>query len=242
MPHSPFKEDDGRVEKVVAAGLSINIGLADDRQMTFQSGFEGDEPDDVVNARIDRMMRFADRQKARYEIPKLEDELQKHVETLAQFREDLDRIDVKHQHDQAVRQVEIDERGAQKDAARKKVAAEIDATVLTTKQHRATEYEAGLQAHRRGGRTGSYIPNGVTKANLDRIDKYLETMISSKEAALDQFDLEYAAGTAGLKNQLLKAEAEKDQTVQNLGISITRYTEAIVDRTERLAKAREKAG
>ena len=54
---------------VPAIGFSITVDVSSGRQMVLQGFFPDDEPDAAVNARLDRALRFADRQRSRYEIP-----------------------------------------------------------------------------------------------------------------------------------------------------------------------------
>lgn len=112
MPENTVRKlhPDEPVEKVVATAVSIVVGLTNDRQMTFQSGYEGDESDDAVFARLQRNMRFADRLKAIYEIPGLEEDLERHKLALERFQSDRDEIEERHKRAQAMRQVEIDAR------------------------------------------------------------------------------------------------------------------------------------
>ncbi len=102
------KLHDTPVEKVVATAFSVVIGLTNDRQITFQSGYEGDEADAVVFARLQRTMGFADKLKAVYEIPGLEEDLDRHDKAIARFQQDRDAIEDRHRNEQAFRQVQID--------------------------------------------------------------------------------------------------------------------------------------
>lgn len=138
-------EEEAPVEKVIATGVSIVVGLSNDRQMTFQSGFEGDETDAAVNARMDRFMRIADRLKARYELVTLEEELEMHLKTLAKFVEDFEAVEKRFEITQASRQVEIETRRR-------------DAEARWTKD----------------GKRGSYRPEGATKRDLDLIQGELD--------------------------------------------------------------------
>lgn len=141
MPENTVRKlHDEPVVKVIATGVSVVVGLANDRQMTFQSGFEGDELDGVVNERLDRLMRIADRLKARYEIPTLEDELELHERQYAQFLQDFTDVERRHEVEQAQRQVQLD-------------VIRRDATA---------KWEAGN--HR-----GNFQPQGATKVSLDNI-------------------------------------------------------------------------
>ena len=71
--------------------------MADDRQITFQSGYEGDESDEIVFARLQRNLRFADRLKAIYEIPKLEDEIAEHNKNYERLQEDWAAADERYE-------------------------------------------------------------------------------------------------------------------------------------------------
>jgi hypothetical protein len=52
----------------VAIGYSIACNLGGERQMTVQCFVDESEPDEAVHARIDRVFRVVDRQKAKYDL------------------------------------------------------------------------------------------------------------------------------------------------------------------------------
>lgn len=226
------------VEKVFATATSITIGLSNDRQITFQSGFEGDETDAVVNARFDRMMAFADRQKARYQIPEIEEELFKHRETLANFIEDRDRIELEHTRAQAARSVEIKELERLRDPERKRVQGEIDATILKIQERRNEENAAGAEDWRRHGKAGLYKPAGARAANIKHCDEALAKAKEHRELALDMFEQDWDAKIAAVQAEINKADAERDQYLRNQQISIDRYKVAIAEREEKLARCK----
>lgn len=128
------------VEKVVATGVSIVVGLADDRQITFQTGYEGDETDAAVNSRLDRTMRFANRLKAVYSLPSLEDELEQHETILARLLEDQTAIVDRYENTMAQKQVELDTR--RRDAESRWADS---------------------------GKRGGYKPEGATKRDMDLV-------------------------------------------------------------------------
>jgi hypothetical protein len=239
MPEpQPLFPDEAPVVKVIATGVSLVVGLANDRQITFQTGFEGDEPDDVVNARLDRIMRLADRQKARYQIEEVEEELVKHQETLANFLEDLERREIQHTHDQAAKRVEIEHMAELREQAKADFQAQIDGTILKIQQAREEQCASGLEAYRASGRQGSYVPSGATKRNLELIDKQIDQAKEHRDQALKDFDKDYDDKVATAEAEYAKAEAERDQWVANLNVSIRRYEEAIEARQAKLAKCR----
>lgn len=230
------------VTKVVASAVNIIVGLTNDRQMTFQTGFEGDETDEAVNERFDRIMRLADRQKAKYEIPEVEDELFKHRETLANFMEDKERVEASHIHDQAMRQETLDEMSRLREPELQKVKAEINATILQIQERKAAEIEAGQEEWRRTGKLAGYKPQGARKRNIELCDKALEEAEKHREQAVSLFSDDYDAKMAKVQAEYNKAENERSQTLANLGISIARYEDAIKEREAKLSKLRATAG
>ena len=158
----------GIVKEVVGTAVGLTIGLADDRQMTLQTGYAEDEPDEVVNARLDRTMRFADRLKARYEIASLCKELA-----------DLDRDLFRGQ-----------EALAETDANFEKSVAEIDVQILEA-QRNIREIQDSAYARAAGtGRSNAAALKGTPQANIDRWNKGIEDAVSTKArnaAERDQF-------------------------------------------------------
>lgn len=230
------------VEKVVATGVSLVVGLSDNMQITFQSGFEGDETDAAVNARLDRLVALANRQKAIAEVPMLENELFKHREELAQFQEDLDRVELDHAMAQGQRGQALAELEAGRAKAREKFEAEINVMILEMQDVRQETFNAGLGEHQRSGRSGSYAPKGHVATNLAKIDKQIETAKGGRERDLEAWDVRFDERTKVLYAEIEKAEAERDQYVANLNVSIRRYTNAVASREEKLQKARAAAG
>lgn len=134
-------------ETVPAIGYSIVSNLDGDRQITAQCFVSEGERDDVVNAKFDRIFRFIDRQKARYELVALRDELSKHRTTLAQLQEDLARADAQHNAAQASLESQMAELKAESNAAA----------------------ERGYEAHVAAGRRGEYVLSGTAKADVQRL-------------------------------------------------------------------------
>lgn len=226
------------VTKVVASAVSIVVGLSNDRQITFQTGFEGDEPDAAVNERFDRIMRLADRQKARYQIPEIEEELFQHRETLANFVEDRDRLETNHVHDQAARQVQIDEMERLRSDERAKVRDEIDGTILKIQAKRQSEWEEGQAEHRRTGRMSPYKPAGLRKSNIEHCDQALATAKDHRELAMQAFEQDYDAKIEAVRAEIVKADAERQQALSNKALSIERYEAAIAEREAKLARCK----
>jgi uncharacterized small protein (DUF1192 family) len=129
-----------------AIGYSIVCNLGGDRQMTIQCFVGEDESDAVVAARIDRIFRVVDRQKARYSIGDLQKERAKLEDELSQGEEDVATVDLNFNRAQAGLDVQL---------------AELN------KQHEQI-FNAAYEAHTKA-RTGEFKPTGHAKANLDRI-------------------------------------------------------------------------
>lgn len=141
MPESAVRKlREEVVEKVVASAVSIVVGLADDRQITFQTGYEGDETDAAINARLDRTMRFADRLKAIASLPTLELELERHETTIERFQADQTAIETRHEVAQAKRSVE-----------------------------RAAREQNAVKTWNASGKRGEFKPQGATARDLDLI-------------------------------------------------------------------------
>ena len=229
-------------ERNVATQVSLVVGVTDNAQMTFVTGFEGDDPDHVVNARLDRLMTFAERLKAKASIPQLEDDLLKQSETLAQFQEDLARVDLEHGRAQALRRLEIDERIKAFDDALKAFTDEIDGRIAELDTAKARVFEAGLAEHTAAGRHGAYAPRGAVASQLDRFSDALKQATENRQHAIQDFAQAYATETQVKEGEIVQADAEREQAIQGLNISIKRYTAAIEATTEKLAKARALAG
>ena len=228
------------VEKVVASAVEIVVGVANDRQMRFSTAFEGDETDAAINARFDRIFRLADRQKARYEIDDLDLDLSKTRDTLSQFREDMGRIEADHERAQAARGVEMAELENLRAEKRDEFIAEINATILKMQEQRAETERNAIEDHNRSGARGSFVARGHVKTTLERIDTTIKKAGENREEALAGFERDYDDLLARMRGEFERAQAERDQSVANLNISITRYEEAIVEKEARLEKCRAK--
>lgn len=230
------------VTKVVATGYSMVVGLSADRQITFQSGYEGDETDEAVAARMDRQLRLADRIKARYEIPKAEDDLAKQQETLDNLLVDRDRLDKKHELEQADRRVQLAEMEKLRPDERTKVAAAIEDQVLLIQDRKVRITEQGITLHQQQGKMGSFVAKGAVKADLDKQDHALAQLAKIREEALANFDKEFDSRVAALQAEFDKAEAERNFHRENQGISVERWGKAIADQEACLARLRASAG
>ncbi len=228
--------------KNIATGVSLVVGLANDRQITFQSGFEGDESDTVVNARLDRLLRVADRLKARYELADLETKLSQHKSTVAQYEIDQAETEARFQHQQALRRVELDERIAQRSNERKKFEDEINTAVLNMQEARQGQFNAGAAEHTRAGRLSAYVPKGAVASNIAKIDKAIKDAGDNREKALADFDMAYDQSLAVAQGEIDKAEEERKQTMDRMAITVEKWSGMTADLEAQVAQCRELAG
>lgn len=228
--------DTGAVSKVVASGVTITVGLSDDRQMTFQSGFEGDETDASINARFDRMMRFADRLKAKYEIVQIRKDVIKATDTLSQLQEDWARVKGEHQKVIAQRQVELQERHDQRETMRKAARAEIDASILELQEKKRTDFQEGADEHVRSGRQGAYKPQGARLRNQTLYETAIEKAKAQGDFAMADWDATFDQGLEVAAAEITKAEGEADQYDTAMTISVKRHTEFLETAQARLVE------
>lgn len=132
---------------IPAIGISITANVDGNRQIVFQHFYAADLPDAEINAGIDRMMNFSDRQRARYELPELREERRKIMDENAQYAEDLATAEANHERAQAG----------------------LDVQIETLQSDHKEAFETAYAEHRRSGRTGSFVPKGVIATNLERL-------------------------------------------------------------------------
>jgi hypothetical protein len=230
--------EDAPISKVIATGLNVVIGISNDRQISFQSGYEGDEADASIMARLDRMFMFADKLKARYEIEDLEEQIRKNAAERAKFEDHIRTSVTNTEHALAMFDVEIEEMKGRREAERARKLAEMNAEIVAMQEMRGEHFQNGLAAFRKAGRQGSYLPRGADKANLDRIDLGIERAGEARDMVLAQWDADYDAAMAKNAVAREKRENEGRQEVQGLENTVARYTELITEDEGRLAKRR----
>jgi len=145
--------------EVVGMAVGFTIGLADDRQVTFQTGFAEDEPDSVVNARFDRIMALADRQKAKYELVKLREELETHQRAQVRLNEDLERVEAEFHKSQA----------------------QLDVQILQYQHEKSKLEQEVYQSNVASGRSGSRKPSGHVAVSIERVQAGIESAKADKE-------------------------------------------------------------
>jgi hypothetical protein len=152
MSEAPKKE-------VSAIGYSITTNIDGNRQIVFQHFIAADATDAQVNADLDRLMALVDRQRAKYEIPDAQAELDKMREEISQFTEDKEAI---------------------AEANYQKGVAAADVELATLRSQREKVINEAQAAHRNNGRQGAFKPIGHVKTTLERIDTGIEQIVESK--------------------------------------------------------------
>lgn len=144
-----------------AIGYSITVNVGPVHQIVAQCFVAEDEPDAVVNEKMDRVFRFLDRRKAIYEVEALEAELVKHRETVINAKNDWKEADERHA----------------------KTLAGYDVQAAALNASREQTNNAGVAAFKRAGKQGEYRPSGQTDASLRRCDAALESLKAERTKA-----------------------------------------------------------
>ena len=158
--------------EVLAVAVSYERVVEDGQRLSFGTAFAIDAPRELKNRVLDELADLAARQAARARKPKVEAEIRKHREVLAQFQEDSSRAEANWPNERAALEVAIAE--AESEEAHKKRIEELNAEIANAlnvlQGRRADEFNAGFEEWRRAGRPGEYKPKGHREVNLKRID------------------------------------------------------------------------
>lgn len=234
--------DETPVQKVIATGLSLVVGLSDNQQLTFQSGYEGDEDDSSIHARLDRMLSFAERLRAKAQIPDIGRAIAKHRKDMATFQELIDRAEQEQPHQIAARQVEIDEMKRLRPEEKAKFVSDMDADILKLDELRKDAFNQGLEEYRRSGRQGSYTPKGAQEAKLKNIDSAIGKAREARDLEIERWDQRYDEGIAKAEAELHRANEDRLQTIAGHRITIGRHEEAISELNDQLAECQKLLG
>lgn len=188
-------------QKTVAAqaiGYSILCQLDGNRQFTAQCFVSEDESDDVVNRRVDRIMRVVDRQRARYEIADLRRELDDHRTALKRGQDNQAKLDAEHE----------------------KALATLDVEAETVSSERAVKHNAAVDAHRISGRRGEFKLVGgdkqadqAFKAALDQIAARRLMLINEHKANRDNIEVQWMR----FEEEIAKREARIAECKELIG-------------------------
>lgn len=224
-----------------AVGVSVVTDVARGRQITVQTFYPLGTPKAEVDKILDDLLSPIDRQKALAELPELEDELSKAERTYAQFKEDLAMVDVNHAAAQARREVELDELRAVKQAELDR--ARSDAKAEEARGNGAIETATNLAEAewRSQGKRGAFTLTGYAKSNVERLQSAVKQTTEHNEKALLNIEAKYDADIAAKQREIASADGDKDQHLQQITVSITRYEAEIERLTDEIEKRRKTA-
>ena len=154
--------------QVVALGYTIIGSISDNAQITFHHAIAEDESDASVNAKIDRIMAFIDRQKSKYEAPGLQKELADLEDKLLLIDGDVANAELRFQKDRADQQVQVDT---------------YSATIKKLN-------DEGYARHVSSGRGGAYHPAGQAKQQIAAAESGIQQVLEANQritAERDQF-------------------------------------------------------
>lgn len=137
---------DEPVQSDPAIGMSIVMNLGEGAQMTLQGFFGASDSEEKANRLADRMVRMAERQKAKHDLVKYAEELEDLILTVERFEEDFAKTEARHRAEDARRKVEADE------------------FLVMAK----TAEQEGYNAHVGAGKRGNYVPKGTVLARIER--------------------------------------------------------------------------
>lgn len=163
-------------EAVVA--FSLVVGCGDARQMNFNAHFGRDEDPAVQNAIIDKIMALGDRQKARYDLSKMESEFEEVGRHLRNFLNAIPIAEKTAEHQLAV----------------------LNAKLVAQRGARDDVFKAGYEAHGVSKRRGVFEPAGALKGRLNGMD----IDIAKTEAAIAAVPADVAQGRSLTATNVLK--------------------------------------
>lgn len=246
-------ENPEKKPEVSALGISVVTNTPGDRGITIQTYIAADASIAEQNALIDRMMKILDRQKAKYELPSIKDEMELHEKTLARMEVDLKEVEHTFNRDQAKRRAELTalkrsleeetEASLQRHAER---AAALKRSIDDQERARKTAFDEGYNEWSASGRSGSYEPQGHRKVNLERMDTEMSTRQEAYAAHMASKDAQVGTETA-LVGKLIedkqaeidKATSERLQHQAQTEISRKRYKEEILFRKNKIARLKK---
>lgn len=256
LERKPDPEKKLPVKEVPALGISIVSNFPGERGITVQCHIGSDESLDKQNELVDRMFAVVDRQKAKYELPEVETELELHKKTLARLEEDLKEVEHNFNRAQAVRRAEKKALERELEDAERECGAKHDAklkamiaTLAEYQGKRDVMFNEGYNEFVASGRAGEYRPDGHRKANLERFDSEIEKFKASIEHYKGERDQVIAVETASIQKlitekqeEIDRATAERGQHITQTDISKKRYREEIASREAKIKRLKARLG
>lgn len=143
------------------AAVTISCSLGERRQMQMSINISCADPVEVQNAMLDNAMQRMDRQQARYDLEKLEENFQL---------------------------VGLNTRNAilalnSADIAQKSQVERLKAELEGKREARVEVFNKAYGEHTAGNRKGEFVPKGFVRANLSRMDADIQKTVDAIEAA-----------------------------------------------------------
>jgi hypothetical protein len=172
-------------------GIDITLtgNFGGDRQMAVRTMLLQNTAEAEAHDIVDRVFRVFDRQKARYELVDLAEELRKNKQALARFTEDMPAVEANHKKEQAARDLEI-------------------ATMRATYNDELTR---DREAHA-AKKAGPYALTNAMKSRKNQIESAIRKVVEVKEKA-DAERAEFirshdATGVKRFEEEIARIEAE----------------------------------
>lgn len=174
------------VKEVVGTSYALIVGLADGQQITFQSGFADDETDTAINARMDRLVRLAFRQRAIAELPKLREDLVRLERQRSQTAADKDKLDAEFESGLDDRAIRIRDMAAELEEVKSDAYAEFTTS----------------------GRRGEFKPVGKTKSKIDGLLRDIFNLTQERESEKKQATSQHPAFLRQMDLEITHLEAK----------------------------------
>ena len=153
--------DKDRAVEVTAIGCSVTMNLGGDRQIVLQSHFASDMGVADQNGVIDRLLLLGDRQKARYDLEREEDQFREVGENLIKILDGIPFAEANYKRQMAALNVEL----------------------MTKREAKDQEYKEGYDEFLARGGKGAYAPKGHRQAALNRMDNDIAAVEEKIKAA-----------------------------------------------------------
>lgn len=183
-----------KTKELPAIQVSVATVIGDNHQLQLAWYLDPASTEDEQNAALDKLGRLADRQKAKYRVVDLRKDLVKHKTTLAQFREDLARVDGEH-----VKRI-----------------AETDVAIEAVNKAKSKNYDEGASEHAAKGspipyelRGGRLAEDNRLKAVLAKIDGDKQKLTAERDVAMQSLEVSikrYLEQIALLEEQIADCE------------------------------------
>lgn len=220
---------------VPAIGISVACNVADNYQATLQFFVPGDAPAADLNAAMDKLLAAADRQTARYAIPKLIAEKRKLQGDIDRSQFDMANVEAAEGAKRAALEVQFKTIHEDHGKAVDKAKGELNLALLDLNKTRKEEFDAGYDEWSKRGMRGAYEAKGARKASLDRID-FAIRKATDELAALHEGLPEYNAQAQATFARIEEHDAEAGVAAKSLQEFVDHVGKRIAQIDEEIAE------